>query len=102
MIVVAIVIGLYVFGKSRYGEWDWRRDGTAILGLVILGLVLALVFSGPGPLARLVPPMFLTLGGGYLAFVKPSTDRMQRTVGWLALASGVIWVALGLVTLTNR
>lgn len=101
-ILVVVVIALYLFGKWRLNQLDWRRDLSATAGLAILGLLLALAFSGPEPLAMLVPPMILALGGSYLVLMKPSTDRLQRTVGQLALASGFTWIAIGLIILMQR
>lgn len=97
-----MAIALYLLSRWRLDQLDWRRDLPAAGGLAVVGLLFVLLLSGSGPLALVAAPLILALGGTYLVFLRPSTDRLQRTAGWLALASGFIWVAIGFVRLLQR
>lgn len=79
--------------------WPWRLRALALLPVVLtwpllLGLLLALLLSGPWQLSPLIAPLYLLAAwfGPLLQFIAPSAQAEARAARWMfALA---LWVAL--------
>lgn len=95
VILTAVMTVLYLVGRVRANDLDWRRDGARVAIMVGIAVAGAALFAGPEVLALLVVPGILILGGAYM--VRTRTDRFTRTAGWVTIAVGVLSGALAFV-----
>ena len=95
-----VALGAYVYGRWRRGEPISPRDVVALVAIAAFGVILAAVFAGPEPVALLVPPTAMFLGGLYLL----TTNRdggITTAAGVAAILVGVGAGVIGLVRLIS-
>lgn len=103
-----VVAAAFVIGRIRVGDWDAGRDGIVLVAIAVMGLFAVLVVAAPRPVALVVFPMALLLGGTYILLNADATEAlparrrmMIRMAGAGALALGLFGLAATLTRLPS-
>lgn len=96
---VSVTIALYLIARFRQGDLLLWRDGLVCVGIVGIGAIVFFLSREPATTILLLPAVLAVLGA--YALLSNQEFPLRRTVGILALASGLLGFLLGLVRLLS-